>query len=73
MSKLTNQRIREKMKTLPNKNNIKIWQQKLEDIENYKIQGCIIKSKEKIIINQEKPNTFFYKHETQKQIKKVKR
>ena len=72
MSKLTNQRIREKMKTLPNKNNIKIWQQKLEDIENYKIQGCIIKSKEKII-NQEKPNTFFYKHETQKQIKKVKR
>lgn len=48
------------MKTLPNQNNIKIWQQKLEDIENYKIQGSIIRSKEKIIINQEIPNKFFY-------------
>ena len=43
--------MQEKIKASRNQNNITKWQQELEDIENYKMQGSIIRSKEKIIIN----------------------
>ena len=69
LQKLTDQIIHEKTKTTPNLTNINNWQQELEDIENYKIQGSIIRSKEKIT-NQEQPNKFFYQLEKQKQTKK---
>ena len=59
-----------KTKTRPNLKQIEIWQQQIEDIENYKIQSTIIRSKEKFIINQEKPNEYFYQQEKQKQLKK---
>ena len=70
LQKLTNQIMQEKTNSQPNLNNIKIWQKELEDNENYKIQGSIIRSKEKIIINQEKPNKYFFQLEKQKQTKK---
>ena len=56
--KLTNQ-ILKKKKILPNKIKIETWLQELEDIEIYRIQGTIIRSKENVIINQEQPNKFF--------------
>ena len=67
---LTNQILIEKIKPAPNLEQLEIWQQQLEDIENYRIQGTIIRSKEKQIINQEKPNKYFYQQEKQKQLKK---
>ena len=70
MKNLTNLIIQEKTKKQPNLNYINNWQKELEDIENYKIQGSIIRSKEKIIINQEKPNKYFFQIEKQKQTKK---
>ena len=57
---LTNQILIEKIKPAPNLGQLEIWQQQLEDIGNYRIQGTIIRSKEKQIINQEKPNKYFY-------------
>ena len=57
---LQNQILKEKIKISPNQKQINIWQQELEDIENYKTQGTVIRNKEKIVINQEKPNKFFY-------------
>ena len=38
-------------------------------IENYKHEGTVIRSKEKIILNEEKPTKFFYSLEKQKQRK----
>ena len=67
---LTNQILIEKIKPAPNLGQLEIWQQQLEDIENYRIQGTIIRSKEKQIINQEKPNKYFHQQEKQKQFKK---
>ena len=48
--------------------------QHLQDIENYETTGSIIHSKEKLILEQEKPNQFFFYQEKQKQktIKKLK-
>ena len=46
------------------------YQQELNDIENYKHEGPIIRSKEKIILNEEKPTKYFYLQEKQKQKKK---
>ena len=60
----------EKSKINPNNENINKYQQELNDIENYKCQGTIIKSKEKLISNEEKPIKFFYSQEKQKQTKK---
>ena len=57
---LTKQILTEKLKILLDQNKTKIWQQELEDIENYKAQGTIIRSKEKIITNQEKPHKCFF-------------
>ena len=61
----------EKSKINPNIEFINKNQQELNDIENYKINGTIIRSKEKIILNEEKPTKFFYAQEKQKQIKKT--
>ena len=55
---LTNQILIEKIKPAANLERLEIWQQQLEEIENYRIQGTIIRSKEKHIINQEKTNIF---------------
>lgn len=38
--------------------------------ENYKAQGTIVRSKEKLIIDEEQPTKFFYQQEQQKQAKK---
>ena len=61
----------EKSKINPNTDIINKNQQELNDIENFKINGTIIRSKEKIILNEEKPTKFFYAQEKQKQIKKT--
>ena len=39
--------------------------------ENYKAQGTIVRSKEKLIIDEEQPTKFFYQQEQQKQAKKT--
>ena len=67
---LTNQILTEKTKPAPSPEQIEMWQQQLEDIENYRIEGTIIRSKEKQIINQEKPSKYFYQQEKQKQLNK---
>ena len=56
-------------KTKPNSNQGKIQEahQYLPVIHNYKISGSKIRSKEKIILKQEKPNKFFFDQEKQKQ------
>ena len=56
---LTEKILQEKTKYTPNQNNIETWQEKLLDLENYRAQDIAIKSKEKIIINEEKPTTLF--------------
>ena len=53
--KLTKQIMQEKAKHSPNQNNIDIWQEQLPELENYRAQGAVIRSKEKMIINEEKP------------------
>ena len=46
---LTNQILTEKTKTVPTLKQIEIWQQKLDDIENHRIQGTIIRTKIKLL------------------------
>ena len=60
----------EKSKLNPNIEQINKYQQELNDIENYKNEGTIIRSKEKTILNEEKPTKYFYSKEKQKQTKK---
>ena len=60
----------EKTKPKPNQDKIQEAHQHLQDIDNYKISGSIIRSKEKIILKQEKPNKFFFDQEKQKQKQK---
>ena len=43
----------------------------IDNLENYKNQGTIIRSKEMIIINQEIPNKYFHQKEQQKEAKKT--
>ena len=63
--------IQEKSSLQPNINKIEECEQKLEKIENYKTQGKIIRSKEKIILRKEKPTKYFFSQKTkQKQNKK---
>ena len=62
--------MREKTKTKPNETKIKNWQKKIDDIENYRKQGTIIRSKETQIANEEILNKFFFQQEQQKQSKK---
>ena len=61
---------KEKSKINSNIEIINKYQQELNEIENYRLTGTIIRSKEKIILNEEKPTKFFYSQEKQKQIKK---
>ena len=68
--KLTKQLLQEKIKQPPNQHNIDIWKEQLLELENYRAQGTVTQSKEKMIINEEKPSKFFYSQEKQKQIKK---
>ena len=60
----------EKLKPHPDYKKIEENQTELEDIDNYKIHGTIIRSKEKIILNEEKPTKYFFLQEKQKQNKK---
>ena len=60
----------EKSKLNANIEKIKKYQQDLNDIENYKTEGTIIRSKEKTILNEDKPTKYFYLQEKQKQTKK---
>ena len=48
---------------LDEKNKIDHWQQTLNDTENYKTQGTIIRSKERLIVNEENPTKYFYQQE----------
>ena len=57
----------EKTKPNPNQDKIQEAHQHLQDIDNYKISGSIIRSKEKMIPEQEKLNKFFFDQEKQKQ------
>ena len=61
----------EKTKANPNQDKIQEAHQHLQDIDNYKISGSIIRSKEKMILEQEKPNKFFFEQEKQKQKQKT--
>ena len=68
--KLTQNILLEKIKTQPDDSRIINWQNKIDDIENYKKQVTIIRSKETTIINEETPNKLFFQEEQQKQRKK---
>ena len=61
----------EKSKLTQNIEKINKYQQELNEIENYKTEGTIIRSKEKVILNEEKPTKYFYTQEKQKQTKKT--
>ena len=56
----------EKQKANPDQHKITNAHQHLEDIDNYKITGSIIQRKDKIILEQEKPNKYFFDQEKQK-------
>ena len=55
------------MKQMPDQNKINTAQHHLQDVQNYKISASIIRSKEKLILEQEKQNKFFFDREKQKQ------
>ena len=55
------------IKTKPNTNKIEKWQQNLNNIDNYKTQGTIIRSKEKIIMKNNQQNSFNNKSNKNKQ------
>ena len=59
---------KEKSKINSNIEIINKYQHELNEIENHRLTGTIIRSKEKIILNEEKPTKFFYSQEKQKQI-----
>ena len=60
----------EKSKLIPNIEKINKYQQELNEIENYKTEGTVIRSKEKVILNEEKPTKYFYTQEKQNKTKK---
>lgn len=47
------------MKGKPDKNKIENWQRSIEDTEDYKTQGCIIRYKEAFVVNEKKPTKYF--------------
>ena len=59
-----------KKKINPEPNKIKQLQRSIDNIEHCKAQGTIIRSKERLIINDEKPTKYFYQQEKLKQAKK---
>lgn len=67
----TNEIIKEKQKETPDLNKISKLHNQLKDIENYKKQGTVIRSKEKIIIEQEQANKYFFDEEKTKEKKKT--
>ena len=71
IQKLAQYIFQEKSKINPNTDEINKCQQELDEIENYRNEGTFIRSKEKIILNEEKPTKFFYSLEKQKQKKKI--
>ena len=50
----------EKTKPNPNQDKIQEAYQHLQDTDNYKISGSVIRSKGNIILEQEKPYKFFF-------------
>ena len=58
-----------KRKNNPDQNKINNAHQHLQDIEAYKINGTILRSKEKVIEEQDKPKIFFFDQEKQTKIK----
>ena len=70
LQNLTNNILQEKTKNEPDQIKIEKWQTSIDNIENYKMHGTIIRSKEMLIINEETPNKFFYLREQQKLAKK---
>lgn len=61
----------EKHKPSPNQHKLNNAHQQLQDVDNYKITGSIICSKEKLVLEQEKPGKFFFDQEKQKQKSKT--
>ena len=61
------------MKQKPDQNKINTAQHHLQDVQNYKISASIIRSKEKLILEQEKQNKYFFDREKQKakQLQKI--
>ena len=70
LQNLTQKILKEKIKTNQDQNKIQNWQNQIDDIENYQKMGTVIRSKEKLIVNEEIPNKFFYQTEKVKQTKK---
>ena len=60
----------EKSKLTPNIEKINKYRQEPNEIKNYKYEDTIIRSKEKVILNEEKPTKYFYSQEKQKQSNK---
>ena len=54
----------------PNTSQIEKYQQTVQNIETYKTQGTIIRSKEQIILKEENPTKYFFLQKNQKQNKK---
>ena len=69
LRKLTQNILQEKIQTHPDENKIQNWQNSTDDIENYKTMGSVIRSKEKLIVNEEIPNKFFYQTQKENQTK----
>ena len=59
-----------KIKNNPDQNKINKAHQHLQDIEAYKINGTILRSKEKVIVEQQKTKNFFFDQEKQPKTKK---
>ena len=59
------------MKQNPDRNKINKAQQNVQDIQNYRTTGSIIRSKEKLILEEEKLNKFFCDLEKQNQKQKT--
>ena len=47
-------------KKIPDHHKINAAEQHLQDIQNYKTSGSIIRSREKLILEQEKPRKLFF-------------
>ena len=62
---------KEKYNPNPGQHKINNTHQQLQDINNYKTAGSIIRSKEKLILEQEKPNKFLFDQGKQKQKSKT--
>ena len=60
----------EKSKLTLNIEKINKYRQEPNEIKNYKYEDTIIRSKEKVILNEEKPTKYFYSQEKQKQSNK---